>query len=94
MDVTVHDLSLSWEACSKKMPVHQTTIFPCTPPLQEVLKLNFNKSFLEVRKGDYGGVISNNFGQVICSLSISVDCINANGAEVFAMLMVAMSYRN
>lgn len=37
-------------------------------------------------KGGYGGVIRNSFGHVLCSYSGSIDCDDANGAEVYAML--------
>lgn len=43
--------------------------------------------FFRERKRSYGGVTRKNYGQVICNLSGSVDCINANGAEISAMLM-------
>lgn len=89
MNVTMHDLNISWEACFQRTRTVNPTINSSSKhPLKGVLKLNFNRSFLkEERKGGYRGVIKNNNGQVIFCLSDPVDCINANKAEVYAMFM-------
>lgn len=50
--------------------------------------MNFNGSFSrEERKDGYGGVVRNNYGRILCTLSEPVECDDANGAVVFAMLM-------
>lgn len=56
---------------------------------QGVLKLNFDGIFLEdERKGGYGGGHKEySSSQVICGLPGLVACVDASGAEVFAMLM-------
>lgn len=58
------------------------------PPPHGVLKLNLDGSFLmEIRKGGYGGVIRDSSGVILCYLSGPVQCDDANGVEVYVLLM-------
>lgn len=58
-----------------------------SPPFG-VLKLNFDSSFLRsIGEGGIGGVIRNWDGIVIRSFSGPMDSLDANGAEVFALLV-------
>lgn len=55
-------------------------------PLNGVLKLNFDGSFLkDVRRGGSGGgVIMDSMGVILCCYSCSVDASNSNEVETFA----------
>lgn len=67
-DVSIQDLTRSWDDCfqmKRSWPEKPITISSWMPPLQGVLKLNFEGSFLkEASKGGYGGVIRNSFDTV------------------------------
>lgn len=57
-------------------------------PPNGVLKQNFDGSFIkEEQRGGYGRVFRDSLGHMSCRYSGPVDCIDANGAEVFDMLM-------
>lgn len=88
------DLICSWDTCFQmSRTVKPISIVSWIPPLDRVLKLNFDGSFLkEVHKSGYGGVIRNSCGMVLCCLSGPIQCDNANGAAVYAMLMGVVNY--
>lgn len=69
-----------------KRPEKQITSFAWTP-LHGVLKLNSDGTFLKEHKGGYGGVIRNGYSTVLYGLLGSLECVDANEAEVYAMLM-------
>lgn len=78
-----------------KSPLASITSSSWKPPTYGVLKLNFDESFFkDEHKGGYGGVIRNNADQVLCSLSGPMVCEDANGAEMFALLVVVVYLSN
>lgn len=86
-EVPIHELKRSCEVFFQKCCTVNSVRTSWLLPLQEVLKLNFYGSFFEECKGGYGGVIRNSCGQILCGLSGPIECVDANGAEVFAMLL-------
>lgn len=85
----MYALALSWEVCinggrKKSHVTHSSSI--CPP--SGILKLNFDGSFIrDSGKGRFGGIIRDSSGQVVKRFSGVVDCSDANGAEVHAMLV-------
>lgn len=56
-------------------------------PLVGVLKLNFDGSFVQPRRGGVGGVLRDCNSIVLWSYYGPVVCSNANESEVFALLV-------
>ena len=57
------------------------------PPPTSILKLKSDRSFHKLSQGgDIGGVIKDHFDNVVRSFSRPVDALDANEAEMFAML--------
>lgn len=59
-----------------------------THPPVGLMNLNFVRSYIkETRRGSFGGVIRESLGNILCSYSGAVECIDSVGTEVYAMVM-------
>lgn len=77
---------LSWDACFQGgrlvKPVQKSSWMN---PLDGLMKLNFDGSYIkEARRGGFSGVISDSSSKNLCSYLGVVQCIDSNGAEVYA----------
>ena len=88
-EIFAADINRSWDAVLKghcrRKAVHRVE-WIC-PPLG-TFKLNFDGSFVRItHQGGIGGVIRNWMGDVVRSYSGPVDALDANEAEVYALLL-------
>lgn len=61
---------------------------PWSPPSLNLLKLNFDGSFIRgENRGGIGGIICDHDGAVIRNYSGPVDAFNANEAEIYSLLI-------
>lgn len=87
--MSLNALVLSWDACInggriKSHVIHSSWFCP----LIGLLKMIFDGSFnSETGRGSLGEVIRDGSGQIIKLFLGAIDCSNANGAEVHAMLV-------
>lgn len=57
-------------------------------PPAVILKPNLNSSSIKhMRQGGWGGVIRDGTGQILIQLTRLAECLDANEAEIYAMLM-------
>ena len=89
VDISLDDLNRSWDPFMKgrwRDKVVRKVLW--VSPSAGVLKLNSDGSYFhDIQKGGIGGVIHDCAGKVIRNYSGPVDSMNANAAEVYAMLI-------
>lgn len=78
MNVSIHDLSISFATCFRGRMMKSVYKSPWMYPSIGVFKLNFDGSFLKkVCIGGHGGVIRDSIGQILYCYSGLVDCFDS-----------------